>query len=154
MTTFSAKPQDIEHKWFVVDATDLVLGRLASEIAHRLKGKHKPYYTANLDCGDYIIVTNAEKIHLTGAKAENKKFFWHTGFPGGIKERIAGKVLKSKHPERVLAKAVDRMMDRGPLGRNQLKKLYIYAGNEHPHTAQMPEVIDFAAANPKNKKRK
>jgi large subunit ribosomal protein L13 len=151
--TLSVKLKDIQRKWHIIDATDLVLGRLSCEIARIIRGKHKATYTPNLDCGDYVIVINARKIHITGDKAENKKFFWHTGHPGGIKERTPAKTLAGKHPERVLEKAVERMITRSPLGRAQMKKLFIYGGSEHPHTAQQPEIFDFASKNPKNQKR-
>ena len=152
MKTYSAKPSEIDKKWFVIDAEGVVLGRMASIIALRLRGKHKPMYTPHLDCGDNIIVINAEKVHLTGRKVENKKYFWHTGYPGGIKSRTAGAILGGKHPERVVTKAVERMISRNPLGRQQLKKLHVYKGAEHPHQAQNPEVLDIAAMNPKNKR--
>lgn len=152
MKTYSAKPADVERKWFVVDAEGIVLGRLASVVAMRLRGKHKPMFTPHIDCGDNIIVINAEKVALTGRKLENKTFHWHTGYPGGIKSRTAGKTLAGKHPERVVQKAVERMISRNPLGRQQLKKLHVYAGTEHPHGAQQPEVLDVAAMNPKNKR--
>ncbi len=152
MKTYSAKPADVEKKWFVVDAEGVVLGRLASVIATRLRGKHKPMFTPHIDCGDNIVVINAEKVHLTGRKAEQKTFHWHTGYPGGIKSRTAGKTLAGKHPERIIQKAVERMISRNPLGRQQMKKLHVYAGAEHPHAAQQPEVLDVAAMNPKNKR--
>jgi large subunit ribosomal protein L13 len=152
MKTYSARPADVERKWLVIDAEDLVLGRLASVIAVRLRGKHKPMYTPHIDCGDNIIVINAEKVKLTGRKLENKTYYWHTGYPGGIMERTAGQILEGRHPERVLQKAVERMISRNPLGRQQMRKLHVYAGTEHPHTAQSPEVLDVAAMNPKNKR--
>lgn len=152
MKTYSAKPADVERKWYVIDAEGVVLGRLASVIAMRLRGKHKPMFTPHIDCGDNIIVINAEKVHLTGRKLENKTFHWHTGHPGGIKSRTAGKTLAGRYPERVIQKAVERMISRNPLGRQQLKKLHVYAGTEHPHGAQQPEVLDVAAMNPKNKR--
>ena len=150
MKTYSAKPSEVEKQWFVIDADGLVLGRLASQIALRLRGKHKPQFTPHIDCGDNIIVVNAEKVKLTGNKRQNKKFYWHTGYPGGIKERTAGATLDGRHPERVIHKAVERMISRGPLGRQQMKKLHIYAGPEHPHAAQQPQALDIAAMNPKN----
>ena len=150
MKTYSAKPSEVEKKWFVIDAEGLVLGRLASIIALRLKGKHKPMYTPHVDCGDNIVVINADKVKLTGKKLTDKKYYWHTGYPGGIKERTADKILGGKFPERVVEKAVERMINRGPLGRQQLKKLHVYAGPEHPHAAQQPEALDVAAMNPKN----
>lgn len=152
MKTYSAKPSEVEKQWYIVDATDLVMGRLAVEIAMLLRGKRKPSFTPNIDCGDNIIVVNAAKIHLTGKKYENKKFFWHTGWAGGIKETTPRKVIEGKFPHRVLEKAVERMITRGPLGRAQMRKLHIYAGAEHPHAGQQPTVLDFAAANRKNKK--
>ncbi len=150
MKTYSAKPADVERKWFVVDAEGVVLGRLASIIALRLRGKHKPSFTPHIDCGDNIIVVNADKVMLTGNKRADKTYYWHTGYPGGIKSRTAGKVLDGKHPERVVYKAVERMISRNTLGRQQLRKLHVYAGAEHPHEAQQPEVLDVAAMNPKN----
>lgn len=152
MKTYSARPADVEKKWFVVDAEDLVLGRLASIIAIRLRGKHKPMFTPHIDCGDNIIVINAEKVKLTGRKRENKTYYWHTGHPGGIKERKAGQLLDGRYPERVIQKAVERMISRNPLGRAQMKKLHVYAGTDHPHVAQSPEVLDVASMNPKNKR--
>ncbi|MEE8393756.1 MAG: 50S ribosomal protein L13 [Rhodospirillales bacterium] len=152
MKTYSAKPSEIEKKWYVIDADGVVLGRLSALIASRLRGKHKPIYTPHIDCGDNIIVINAEKVRLTGRKRSDKVFHWHTGYPGGIKGRTMGAILDGDHPERVLAKAVERMISRNPLGRQQLRKLHVYAGTEHPHQAQKPEVLDVAAMNPKNKR--
>ncbi|NQV45095.1 MAG: 50S ribosomal protein L13 [Rhodospirillales bacterium] len=152
MNTYSARPADVEKKWYVIDAEGLVLGRLASVIAVRLRGKHKTIFTPHIDCGDNIIVVNAEKVKLTGRKAEQKTYYWHTGHPGGIKERKAGQILDGKYPERVIQKAVERMITRNPLGRQQMRKLHVYAGTEHPHVAQNPEVLDVAAMNPKNKR--
>ena len=151
MKTYSAKPSEVAHDWVVVDADGLVLGRLASLIAMRLRGKHKPLYTAHLDCGDNIIVVNAEKVRLTGRKRE-ERFYWHTGYPGGIKSRTKDQILTGRHPERVIYKAVERMIPRGPLGRAVLRKLRVYAGPDHPHTAQQPVPLDVAAMNPKNKR--
>ena len=153
MKTYSAKPSDVERNWYVIDAKDLVLGRLASQIALRLRGKHKPLFTPHIDCGDNIIVINAEKVGLTGNKRNDKTYYWHTGYPGGIKSRTADKILESKHPERVIIKAVERMITRSPLGRQQMRKLHVYAGEEHPHQAQNPEVLDIGAMNPKNARR-
>jgi len=153
MKTYSAKPEDVEKKWFVIDADGLVLGRLASIIALRLRGKHKPMFTPHIDCGDNIIVINAEKVHLTGRKAENKTYYWHTGYPGGIKSRTAGALLSGNYAERVVQKAVERMISRNPLGRQQMRKLHVYKGVEHPHQAQNPEVLDVGAMNAKNKRR-
>jgi large subunit ribosomal protein L13 len=153
MKTYSAKPSEMTHKWWLIDAEDVVLGRLASAVANMLRGKHKPQFTPHIDCGDHIVVINAEKVALTGNKRSNKIYYWHTGYPGGIKSRTVDKVLEGKHPERVITKAVERMIPRGPLGREQLRKLRVYAGTEHPHEAQTPEILDFGAANPKNRKR-
>jgi large subunit ribosomal protein L13 len=150
MKTFSATPKDIEKSWILIDADGLVVGRLAALIATRLRGKHKPSFTPHMDCGDNIIVINADKVVLTGNKRADKVYHWHTGYPGGIKERTAAKILESKHPERVLHKAVERMLSRGPLGRQQMKNLRIYSGAEHPHEAQSPTKIDIAALNTKN----
>ena len=150
MNTYSAKPTDIERKWCVIDAEGLVLGRMASIISMRLRGKHKPIYTPHIDCGDNIIVINAEKIQLTGRKRTDKVYYRHTGYPGGIKSITAGKILEGDHPERVVIKAVERMVSRNPLGRQQMRKLHVYAGTDHPHEAQNPEVLDIAAMNPKN----
>lgn len=152
MKTYSAKPSEIERKWYVVDADGVVLGRLAAEIARRLRGKHKPIYTPHVDCGDNIIVVNAEKVRLTGNKRDREVFYWHTGYPGGIKGRTFAQRLDGDHPERVIRKAVERMIPRGPLGRSQMKKLHVYAGPEHPHAAQKPEALDIAGMNPKNKR--
>ena len=152
MKTYSAKPSDVERKWLLVDAEGVVLGRLASIVANRLRGKHKAMYTPNIDTGDNVIVINADKVRLTGRKAEQDIFYWHTGYPGGIKGRSKGEILAGKHPERVVEKAVERMIPRGPLGREVLRKLRVYAGADHPHEAQQPEVLDVAAMNPKNKR--
>jgi large subunit ribosomal protein L13 len=152
MKTYSAKPSDIEKPWFVIDAEGVVLGRLAVVIANRLRGKHKPSFTPHMDCGDHIVVINAEKVHLTGNKRADKILYWHTGYPGGIKSRTMAERLDGKHPERVILKAVERMIPRGPLGRQQMSNLRVYAGAEHPHEAQQPEVLDVAAMNPKNKR--
>ena len=154
MKTYSAKPTDVESKWLIIDADGLVLGRVASIIANRLRGKHKPMFTPHIDCGDHVVVINAEKIALTGKKMTDKVFYWHTGYPGGIKSRTMEKRLGSDHPERVIEKAVQRMVPKGPLGRAQLKKLRVYAGSEHPHEAQKPEVLDVAAMNSKNTRSK
>ncbi|MEN3973592.1 50S ribosomal protein L13 [Emcibacter sp. SYSU 3D8] len=152
MKTYSAKPSEVEAKWLVIDAEGVVLGRLASEVAKIIRGKHKPTYTPHIDCGDHVVIINAEKVHLTGRKRENKVYYWHTGHPGGIKSRTAAKILDGAHPERVIEKAVERMVPRGPLGRDQMRKLRVYAGAEHPHEAQQPAVFDFASRNPKNKR--
>lgn len=152
MKTFSAKPTDIDRKWYVIDADGLVLGRLATVVATRLRGKHKPMYTPHMDCGDNVIIINAEKVAMTGNKRRDKVYYWHTGYPGGIKSRTAGAILSGNHPERVVEKAVERMISRNPLGRQQMRKLHVYAGAEHPHEAQQPEVLDVAAMNSKNKR--
>ena len=150
MKTFSLKKDQIEKKWQVIDANGLVVGRLASVISMRLRGKHKPEYTPNQDCGDYIIVVNADKVVYTGNKLKDKKFYWHTGHPGGVKERTMEAILNGNHPERVLIKAVERMITRNPLGRQQMSNLHVYAGPDHPHSAQQPELLDVAAMNTKN----
>ena len=152
MKTYSAKPGDVERKWFVIDAEGVVLGRLASIVAMRLRGKHKPMYTPHLDCGDHIVIINAGKVQLTGNKLADKIYYRHTGYPGGIRSTTAGKILDGKHPERVVEKAVQRMIPKGPLGRQVLRKLKVYAGAEHPHEAQQPEFLDVAAMNDKNKR--
>lgn len=150
MKTFSAKPAEVEKKWIIIDAEGLVVGRLASLVAMRLRGKHKPIFTPHVDCGDNVIIVNAEKIVLTGRKRENKKYYWHTGYPGGIKERTAKNLLEGRHPERVMLKAIERMLPRGPLGRQQMSNLRVYVGAEHPHEAQAPQVLDVKALNAKN----
>jgi len=153
MKTYSQKPADVQKEWFVIDATDLVVGRLAAFIATRLRGKHKAIFTPHVDCGDNIIVINAEKVAFTGNKRKDKTYYWHTGYPGGIKERQAHQILDGRFPERVLEKAVQRMLPGGPLSRQQLRNLKIYSGAEHPHEAQQPKSIDVASLNPKNKQR-
>jgi large subunit ribosomal protein L13 len=152
MKTYSAKPQEIEKKWYLVDAEDVILGRLASQVALRLRGKHKPQFTPHMDCGDNIIVINAEKVRLTGRKKEKDIFYWHTGYPGGIKSLSKGEVLSGKHPERVIQKAVERMLPKGPLGRRQLGNMRVYTGPEHPHESQKPEILDIASLSSKNKR--
>ena len=153
MKTYSAKPADVEKKWILIDAEGLVVGRLASIIAMRLRGKHKAIYTPHVDCGDHVIVVNADKVVLTGRKRENSKFYWHTGYPGGIKERTMKELLDGRFPERVLQNAVRRMMPKdSPLARSQMTNLRIYTGAEHPHEAQSPEKFDVAATNSKNVK--
>ncbi|MAF68141.1 MAG: 50S ribosomal protein L13 [Micavibrio sp.] len=152
MKTYTAKPADIEKKWYLVDAEGVTLGRLASQIAIRLRGKHKPMFTPHMDCGDNIIVINAEKIRLTGRKRDQDIFYWHTGHPGGIKQRSKGQILDGDHPERVIEKAVERMLPKGPLGRQVAKNLRVFAGTEHDHEAQKPEIWDVAAMNEKNKR--
>jgi large subunit ribosomal protein L13 len=154
MKTFLTRSSDIKRKWYIIDATDLVLGRMASVIASYLRGKHKPYFTPHLDCGDYIIVVNAEKVYLTGKKADNKLYYKHTRFPGGLQVRSAKEVFTSKFPERIVRNAVGNMTKTGKcIGRKVMKKLFIYSGSEHPHTAQNPEKLDIASMNNKNSKR-
>jgi len=150
MKTYSATPKDIEKSWILIDANGLVVGRLAALIAMRLRGKHKPSFTPHMDDGDNIVVINAGNIVLTGNKRADKIYHWHTGYPGGIKSRTAEKILDGKHPERVLQKAVERMLPKGPLARKQLKNLKVYPGPEHPHAAQNPVKLDVGALNPKN----
>jgi large subunit ribosomal protein L13 len=150
MSTYSAKAADIEKKWVLIDAAGLVVGRLATIIAVRLRGKHKPSYTPHVDDGDNVIIVNADKVVFTGRKREQKVYHHHTGFIGGIKERSAKYILESRFPERVLEKAVQRMLPRGPLGRKQFGNLRVYKGAEHPHAAQQPEALDVAAMNRKN----
>lgn len=152
MATTSLKPAEVDKKWILIDAEGLTLGRMATVIATRLRGKHKPQFTPHVDCGDNVIVINAEKIRLTGNKRQDDIFYWHTGYPGGIKERSKGQILDGKHPQRVVEKAVERMLPRGPLGRQVFSNLRVYAGAEHPHEAQKPEQLDVAAMNPKNKR--
>jgi len=152
MSTFNLKAADVQKKWVLIDAEGLVVGRLAAIVARRLRGKHLPTYTPHVDCGDNVVVINADKIVLTGRKRQDKTYYWHTGYIGGIKERTARAVLEGKFPERVVEKAVERMIPEGPLGRKQLKNLRVYAGSEHPHTAQQPEIIDVAAMSRKNKR--
>ena len=150
MKTYSAKPAEIEKKWILIDAENMVVGRLAAIIATRLRGKHLPTFTPHMDCGDHIVVINADKVKFTGRKLNDKKYYRHTGYPGGIKETTPAKVLEGNFPERVVELAVKRMLPRGPLGRQQLRNLKIYAGAEHPHEAQSPEKLDVAAMNAKN----
>jgi large subunit ribosomal protein L13 len=153
MKTYSAKASEIEKKWILIDAEGLVVGRLASIIAMRLRGKHKPTYTPHVDCGDNVVIVNADKVVLTGRKVQQKIYYHHTGFIGGIKERTAGAILSGRFPQRVVEKAVERMLPRGPLGRRQLGNLRVYAGPSHPHEAQQPETLDVAAMNRKNTRR-
>jgi len=150
MKTFTATPATIEKKWILIDAEDVVLGRLAAFVANRLRGKHKASYTPHMDDGDNVIIINADKIALTGYKRDDKIYYWHTGYPGGIKQRTAREILEGDYPTRVVEKAVQRMIPKGPLGRQQMKNLRIYAGAEHPHQGAQPEVIDFKAMNKKN----
>jgi large subunit ribosomal protein L13 len=152
MKTYSAKPAEVDKKWVMIDAQGLIVGRLASIIAMRLRGKHKPSYTPHVDCGDNVIVVNAEKVVLTGRKVQKKIYYHHTGYVGGIKERTAKSILEGRFPERIVEKAVERMLPRGPLGRVQLGNLRVYKGPEHPHAAQSPEPLDVGAMNRKNKR--
>lgn len=150
--TTLTKPSEVKKNWILIDAEGVVLGRLASEIAKILRGKHKASFTPAVDCGDFVVVINAEKVHLTGNKMQDKTFYYHTGYPGGIKERKVGGILEGRFPERVITKAVERMIARGPLMRQQMTALKVYKGAEHPHAAQNPTTYDFAAKNPKNKR--
>ena len=150
-TTKAAKPHEVEKKWHIVDATDLVVGRAAVVIANVLRGKHKPSFTPHVDCGDNVIVINADKVRFTGNKLTDKVYYKHTGYAGGIKSITADKVLSGRFPERVLEKAVERMVPRGPLGRQQMRNLRIFKGGEHPHAAQDPQPLDIASMNRKNK---
>ncbi len=150
-STQSAKPHEVEKKWLIIDAENLVVGRVASIIASILRGKHKPSFTPHVDCGDHVIVINAEKVKFTGNKYENKVYYKHTGYIGGIKETTPRRILEGKFPERVLEKAIERMIPRGPLGRDQMRALHVYAGTEHPHEGQKPETLDVASMNRKNK---
>ncbi len=150
MKTFSAKPAEVNKKWVLIDAKGLVVGRLATLVAMRLRGKHLPTYTPHVDCGDNVIIINAAQVVLTGRKRDDKMYYKHTGFIGGIKERSAKSILEGRFPERVIEKAIERMIPRGPLGRMQMGNLRVYAGAEHPHEAQQPEVIDIASLNRKN----
>lgn len=152
MQTVSVKPSEVKKKWYLIDAQDLVLGRLASIVAKILRGKHKTCFTPHIDCGDYVVIINAEKVHLTGKKLKDKVYYRHTGHPGGIKGVTAGKIIAGEHPERVIIKAVERMITRNTLGRQQMTNLRVYAGAEHPHAAQNPKFLDVAALNPKNKR--
>ena len=149
MKTFTAKPADIDKKWILIDAEGIVLGRLAAIVATRLRGKHKPSFTPHMDMGDNVIIINADKVQLTGKKRD-KPNYWHTGYPGGIKSRTTGQILEGKYPERVVTQAVKRMLPGGPLSRQQMTNLRVYAGAEHPHEAQSPEVLDLASKNSKN----
>ena len=150
-TTASLKPADVEKKWIVIDAENAVVGRLATFIAMRLRGKHRPDYTPHVDCGDHVVVLNADKVKFTGRKLQQKTYYWHTGYPGGIKERTAEKILNGRFPERILEKAVERMLPKeSPLARKQMTHLHIYNTAEHPHAAQTPETVAFAEKNAKN----
>lgn len=149
--TRSLKPAEVKKDWVLIDAEGLVLGRLAALVANRLRGKHKPQFTPHVDCGDHVVIVNAEKVKVTGNKTEQSVFYWHTGYPGGIKERTMRERLEGRFPERVIEKAVERMITRGPLGRRQMKNLHVYAGAEHPHAGAQPSTLDIAALNRKNK---
>ena len=149
--TQSVRPQDVEKKWHLIDADGLVVGRVASLVANILRGKHKPSFTPHVDCGDHVIIINAEKVRFTGNKLLDKVYYRHTGYAGGIKEITAEKQLGGRFPERVLEKAVERMIPRGPLGRAQMRSLHVYKGSEHPHAGQQPETLDVASMNRKNK---
>ena len=152
MKTYSAKPQDIDKKWILIDAENIVLGRLATIVAMRLRGKHKPEFTPHMDCGDNIVIINADKVHITGRKKDHDVFYWHTGWPGGIKGKSKREILEGKFPERVVESAVERMLPKGKLGRTLLKNMKVYAGTDHPHEAQQPETLDLANMNDKNKR--
>ena len=151
-TTLSLKPAEARKNWVLIDAEGLVLGRLAVVIASMLRGKHKPQFTPHVDCGDHIIVVNARKIRVTGKKAEQSVLYYHTGYAGGIKGRTIGQRLASEHPERVVEKAVERMITRGPLQRAQMRHLYVYADQDHPHAGQQPSTLDVGAMNAKNRR--
>ena len=150
MKTYSAKAGEVDKKWIVIDANGLVVGRLAALIALRLKGKHRPLYTPHVDCGDNIVVINAEKVVFTGKKYEDKRYYRHTGYPGGIKETTPRRLIEGKFPERVIEKAVERMLERGPLMRKIMRNLKVYKGATHPHEAQNPQPLDVAKLNRKN----
>ena len=150
MKTYTAKPAEIEKKWILIDAEGVVLGRLATIVANILRGKNKPTFTPHMDMGDNVIVINADKVQMTGKKRDDKVYYWHTGHPGGIKSRTARQILEGAHPERVVEKAVERMITRNRLGRVQMTNLRVYASPEHPHEAQQPTVLDLASMNPKN----
>jgi large subunit ribosomal protein L13 len=150
MTTFSAKPAEIEKKWVMIDAKGLIVGRLATIVARRLRGKHLPIFTPHVDCGDNVIIINAEQVVFTGKKREKKVYYRHTGYIGGIKERTAKSIFEGKFPQRIVEKAIERMLPHGPLGRRQLGNLRVYAGPDHPHAAQNPEPLDIAALSRKN----
>jgi large subunit ribosomal protein L13 len=152
MKTYSAKPSEVEKQWVLVDAEDVVLGRLAAQVANILRGKTKPIFTPHVDCGDNVIVVNADKVRLTGKKRRDKTYYWHTNHPGGIKSTTANEILAGRYPERVVRKAVERMVPKGPLGRQQMRNLRVYAGPEHPHEAQQPTPVDIGAMNAKNRR--
>ena len=151
-TTVSIKPADVKKDWILIDAEGLILGRLAAIVATRLRGKHKPIFTPHVDCGDNIIIVNAEKVKLTGKKMDDSMFYYHTGYAGGIKSRSIKDRLAGKNPQSVVEKAIERMITRGPLQRQQMKNLHVYAGPEHPHAAQQPKSLDVGALNTKNRR--
>jgi large subunit ribosomal protein L13 len=151
-TTISIKPADVKKDWVLIDAEGLILGRLAAIVATRLRGKHKPTFTPHVDCGDNIVIVNAEKVKLTGKKLDDSMFYYHTGYAGGIKSRSIKDRLEGKNPQSVVEKAIERMITRGPLQRQQMKNLYVYAGPEHPHAAQQPKNLDVGALNIKNRR--
>ena len=153
MKTVSTKKENLEKKWILIDATDAVVGRLASFVASRLRGKHLSSFTPNVDDGDFVVIINAEKVHFTGKKLTDKKYYKHTGYPGGLKEKTPEMILNSKFPERILKQAIERMMPTGPLANKQKRNLKIYCGSEHPHDSQKPDLIDFKSLNSKNGKR-
>ncbi len=153
MSTYSAKLSEIKKNWVLIDGDGLIVGRLASLVAMRLRGKHKPEFTPHMDCGDNVVIVNASKVVLTGDKVNKKIFYYHTGYPGGIKERVVGKILYGKHPERVVEKAIERMLPKGALGKRQLSNLHVYAGPEHRHAAQQPKPLDVKSLNVKNSRR-
>ena len=150
MKTYVAKPAEVDKKWVLIDAKGLVVGRLATIVAMRLRGKHKATYTPHVDCGDNVIVINADKVVFTGRKWDQKAYYHHTGYPGGIKERMAKTIRDGRFPERIVEKAVERMIPRGPLGRKQMSNLRVYGGDKHPHEAQTPVALDVGAMNSKN----
>lgn len=150
MKTYSAKPAEITNNWWIIDAEDIVLGRLAAQVATLLRGKHKPTFTPHMNCGDHVVIINADKVQLKGRKMANKRYYWHTGYPGGIKETSPEKIMAGKYPGRVVESAVRRMLPKGPLGRQQYKMLRVYSGDQHPHEAQQPQKLDIAAMNEKN----
>jgi large subunit ribosomal protein L13 len=150
MKTYSAKASEVERAWHLIDADGKVLGDVAVEAARLLRGKNKPIFTPHVDCGDHVVIINADKVAITGNKRTDSKFFWHTGYPGGIKERSWDQILTGKHPERLVQKAVERMLPKNTLGRDVIRKLHVYAGPDHPHAAQQPETLDVAAMNTKN----
>ena len=152
MKTYSMKASEIDKRWVLIDAENVVLGRLAAIVADRLRGKHKPTFTPHMDCGDHVVIVNADKVRLTGNKLRDKVYYRHTGYPGGIKSATAGEILEGRYPERVISKAVERMLPKSKLGRLQLSHLRVYAGSDNPHEAQQPEVLDVASLNPKNKR--